>query len=261
MFCVVFLLCKDIIETATRTILDEAQDGPYVYDDVTVEVTTLTTEQVYANIYVSETDITQQEFIDLVESDLASAIEEADVDGYFSSVDRIEGSSELTTSDDEDNSNDFPWEWVVIVCAILLLLIIAGGIYDHFCIHRSDKTEAAIGATLEPGRATGANSVATNANTMEEEPELPTEAELVVMKQNGNGTGTQTSLPAQPQVADDLAVGATDAGYVNAEMGDNDNDLVDGNSDDDVLVDGPGNTVTGDGPGEQLTPGTGGEGA
>ena len=299
-----FFSFQDIISRSTEKILDEAEDGPYVYEDVTVEVTTLTTEQVDANVYVSETDISQEEFVELVESDLAAAIEEEDTDGYFGTVGTVEASTELATEEDGNNkSSNFPWEWVILAFGIVLAIVIAGGIYDFFCVNKVDKaTKASVVASMnnnEPGAtpggtnttqpgaqvmmatpgATGYNTSTMNmTNTLESEPALPKEAELVVVDNNSahvanvnvNNVNGVAQLPDQPQVNNDYNINAgvgngmgfaTNGGQINAEMGDHDYGM-DHDDDDDVLVGAEGPGATG-GPGEQYTPGTtgGGEGA
>ena len=146
------------------------------YGEVTVEVIEITTDAVEANIYVSETDITTEQFIDLVETDLGAAIEAQDNNEYFSSIQSVSGDSQLGSEDDgNDKSSDFPWEWVIAVFVQVLLIIILGGLYDCFCVNKvnNDETEEVVPA-MEPRTNTN-----TNANTLEMKPELPNEEELI----------------------------------------------------------------------------------
>ena len=76
----VFFFEKEIITGATEIVLIE--DGR-TYAAVEVEVIDITSESVEVNIYVSETDITTEDFVELVESDLAAAIADEDQKDYF----------------------------------------------------------------------------------------------------------------------------------------------------------------------------------
>ena len=204
-------LTQEIIGEATRTILNET--GVF-YTKVTVDTVSLTTTEVEANIYVLHTDISQEDLVELIDTNLESAIQEADDDGYFSQVTSISAEpSIIEAPSDSNKSDDIPWELIIIIIAIILGAIVACGLYDYFCVNKvAHETSIQMNNDFRRAPSTFGTTPGGTTGTQTSEPELPNETgdilEMnrlesqsntgVVVKYGGNDL--IPDLPAQPEV-------------------------------------------------------------
>ena len=253
-----------------------------VYDSVSVETVDVTEDAVIVNVYVSETDITTQELVDLIDNNLQTAIEEEvhSATIYFKQISKVTADTTLAEAQEEENTdgdssssgNNIPWDLIVIVICVAALAIIGYIIFRRYRNKQQSKhqessnlsigLDAATNGTYHTSVASASPVANTNApstpvadnnntgNVKSNDPELPNETELVMVT---SASDEANNLPSQPQVlpsvpsVDPELAGATSK--PEAEMGD---DLAQGDDGDDgdgdeLVVEGGGAIVTGSG--------------
>ena len=113
---------------------------------MSVEIIALTSEKIVANIYLTETDITANEFVELINNKLKQTIEN-DYGTYFSAIDSVIADTTLAIADDDDDANNnenqsnkgFAWHLVFLGAIPVVLLFVMGYAAYLFCCGKAMK--------------------------------------------------------------------------------------------------------------------------
>lgn len=194
----------------------------WLYDEITVDILSVTTTQITANVYITETDITTDEFLGLVEDDLSAAVinvagEDDNGDDFVTSVDTVTTDTTLGTvggsgnNNNSDNDSIFSqvkiYEWFIIGGIIVVSFFVGCLAYDYCCVQKGFsgkqvtlRLQSAMSASYEPGSIiTTPTSDGANTNTTDF---YQTETELATTEpqQVNININVNQGLPKQPTV-------------------------------------------------------------
>ena len=186
-------------------------DSTAIYSDYNVDVSSATTSEIITILIINQTDLTTEELIELIDTNLVIYIEEHDDEVNFivSQVTvEVVTSTENNVTDDGDNNNNSDdlstFAIIGIIFGVLLCIVISWFSIDSMIKKRKSSRNGVINTLINGGEmdttsgATGATNG--NGNTTADTLEMGQTDGTINNNGQANGVDVNIVLPQQPQV-------------------------------------------------------------
>ena len=192
----------DLDPTYATTLFEDAISGilgeDYIFTSIIVNITSITSTQIEFIVTITNTDISSQQLIDVIDNNLEDAIINQDDENEFTTITSIQ-STTVDNSDTQNGKNDglSVLEISFIIVAVVIGLFIICGIigYNYFC-----KSGKAI--QNDNDSKDGTLTTANTGSTTEVQTQVHTQLQATQQTNNNEAEVPEPELPQMPKKID-----------------------------------------------------------